>query len=90
MEEKEQTLTNLLHQVANLELELRATQDQVDALAKEKSSAVERTLKLEQQSQEYLARCKALAAHNDTLKQGQNSQGTKDCVHIQDPKIAAD
>ena len=50
LEEKEQTLTNLRHQVANLELELRATQDHVDVLAKEKANAMERAQGLEQQS----------------------------------------
>ena len=87
LEEKEQTLTNLRHQVTNFELELRSTQDHVDALLKEKATAMERTHKLEQQSQEYLTRCKALAAHNESLKQG---QGIEKSTSIQDQKAAAE
>ena len=90
IEEKDQTLTNLRHQVTNLELELRATQDHVDELTKEKANAVERIQRLEQQSQEYLARCKTLAAHNDTLKQGQGTHGGEGGSRIQEEKAAVE
>lgn len=83
MEETNQTLTNLRNQVTNTELELKATQEHVDTLTTEKARAGERIQRLEQQSQEYLARCKALTTHNNTLEQGQSSQGTGNIANPQ-------
>ena len=67
LEEAEQTLTNLRNRVANLELEVTATQDHVDMLTKEKTGALERAEKLEHQLQEFRARCKELTEAHDAL-----------------------
>lgn len=88
LEEVNQTLANLRHQVANLELELKATQEHVDVLTTEKACAKDRIQKLEQQNHEYLARCKALAVPNDTGEPGQHSQGGEITTGIQEQKTA--
>ena len=61
-------LPALREQVQNLELELRATQDHVDTLTKEKMFLTERTKALESQSAKILARCKALVTENNALQ----------------------
>lgn len=58
--EAEQTLQNLRNQVHNLELELQTSHDQIDGLTKERDIALERVHRLDQQTQEYQVRCRAL------------------------------
>ena len=92
MEEAQQTLTNLRDRVAHLELELSTTHEHMDALAKDKTWAQERIAGLEQQSQEYLARCKALSSTNEALLQGTNpphaAQGaTEELMRLQQKRL---
>ena len=58
--EAKQPITNFRNQVPNLEQELVATQEQVDAIEKAKNLAEGRAQRLEQQNTETIARCKAL------------------------------
>ena len=73
LKEAQQTLANLRDRIANLELELTATQDRVNALTKEKTWAMEWAAKLEQQRNEYLNPWKTFANTNESLIHGGNA-----------------
>lgn len=67
LEEADQTIRNLRARNDTLEFEVSNVKDRLCDLERQKTLAMNGTLKLEQQSEEYLAKCKALTVANEEL-----------------------